>query len=830
MKIRSFFAAALVAVAAFAGCEQEEPLGLPDVTLGATDLEFTQEGGSQEMKFTATRQWKVEYDADWIAVTPEGGQGSNNEQSLTVTVTENTKANRTAKVTVTIGMVSKAFNVNQAGPGGATDGVEALTVKEFIEKADTENYYRLTGTVSGFSATYCSFDITDETGKIYVYSVTDESKSEWVDKIKNGGTVVLQGKYLFYAQKSQHEVVDAIIESFTEGGQTGGGGDTDASAVYRNNFDKAEATKTFGSGESWPYLDQFDGWMNQAGTGAAGVTYGYEGMSARANSTSDSSYSDYSGSGMNNMFFGKSAYLATYGISLGTAVNFNISFGTEKYDGNNKTAKFDPAEFHVYLSNDGVKWVELAYTFAGTEAGRWNVASADFTVPSGTSKLSVCMAADVASVYRMDDVKIVSTDKAGTAIDFSKGVEMDFAGGDDSGNNDNPGEDTDAEKPASLTKVTVAEFKTKEVNETDWYELTGKITEIQKEDWGNFVIEDETGSVLIYGMTSKWVGSNDKSFSQLDLKVGDTVTLGTLRGEYNGTPQGGGNKIPAYYISHVAGEGSSDDNNGGDNGNASVPESKGKKTVQEFIAAADNANYYELTGTVSGFNPTYCSFDLTDATGKIYVYSVLADSESQWSSKIKNGGTVTIYGKYMFYEKKSQHEVVDAYIVSYTPGEGGNEGGNDDGGDDAGSGVDPDWAYTFAKDDFGSEYSGRVTATFNGLTWNLEMDAKFFGFDSSNGRGLQMGKKTEPATLITLSTEGVTGTIKKLVVNTSGASGTNAVLTVSVGGSQFGEPAEVTKSAADYTFEGSASGKLELKWTNSAQAAVYIKSIAIELE
>ena len=73
MKIRSFFAAALVAVAAFAGCEQEEPLGLPDVTLGATDLEFTQEGGSQEMKFTATRQWKVEYDADWIAVTPEGG-------------------------------------------------------------------------------------------------------------------------------------------------------------------------------------------------------------------------------------------------------------------------------------------------------------------------------------------------------------------------------------------------------------------------------------------------------------------------------------------------------------------------------------------------------------------------------------------------------------------------------------------------------------------------------------------------------------------------------------------------------------------------------------
>ena len=708
MKIRSFFAGLIMAMAAFVGCEQEEQLGMPDVILGATDLEFTQEAGSQEMKFTATREWKLEYDADWIAVTPEGGQGSNDEQTVTVTVTENTKGNRTAKVTVTIGMVSKAFNVNQAGPGGETDGVESLSVKEFIEKADTDNYYRLSGTVSGFNANYCSFDITDESGKIYVYSVTAESKAEWTDKIKNGGTVVLQGKYEFYAAKSQHEVVDAIIESFTEG--QSGGGEVDTKAVYHNNYDKAEATKTYGSGESWPYLDEFDGWKNQAGTGAEGVTYAFEGMSARANSTSDSSYSDYSGSGMNNMFFGKSAYLATYNISLGSDVNFNISFGTEKYDGNDKSAKFDPDEFHVYLSNDGVKWVELDYTFAGTEAGRWNVASADFTVPSGTSKLSVCMAADKASVYRMDDLKIVVSDKAGTAVDFSKGVEKDFSAGEDSGNDDNTGDNPDVEKPASLSKVTIAEFKEKTVNETDWYELTGKITEIQKEDWGNFVIEDETGSILIYGMTSKWVGSNDKSFSQLGLKVGDTVTLGTLRSEYNGTPQGGGNKIPAYYISHVAGE-----------------------------------------------------------------------------------------------------------------------GGDDSGNDEGGSSIDADWTYTFAKGDFGSEYSSPVTVTFNGLSWVLDMDATYLGWDSSNGRGVQLGKKAAPATKINLSTEGVTGTIKKIVVNTSGASGTDAVLTVYVGGEEFGTDINTTNTATDYTFEGSASGKLELEWVLSV-AAVYINSISIELE
>lgn len=691
MKIRSFFAGLIMAMAALVGCEQVEQLGMPDVTLGVTDIEFTKDAGSHDLRFTATREWRVEYDADWIAVTPESGQGSNNEQTLTVTVTENTKGNRSAKVTVTIGMVEKAFTVSQEGPDGETGGVEALTVKEFIEKADTENYYRLSGTVSGFNATYCSFDITDETGKIYVYSVTAESKAEWTDKIKNGGTVVLQGKYEFYEKKSQHEVVDAIIESFTEGSQ--GGPEEPVNAIYFNDFDKETSAKV---NDKWPYCDEFDGWKNEKGSGVANVTYSFKSASPRATS------------GNNNIWLPKGgAYLAVQDIALGEAASLELSFNVICGSPGNYKKEFSSSAFKVWLSADKAKWVELplSVTANGTE---FDDAVAAFSVPASTSALSIVFEkiADDVDGYRIDNVNLSSAASAGTAIDFTQGVSKDFG----------------------------------------------------------------TGSV----------------------------------------------------------------DGGGDNGNASVPESKGKKTVEEFIAAADEANYYELTGTVSGFNSNYCSFDLTDASGKIYVYSVLADSKSQWSSKIANGGTVTIYGKYMFYEKKSQHEVVDAYIVSYTPGEGdndgGDEGGNDDSGNDSGSSIDADWSYTFAKDDFGSEYSGRVTATFNGLTWNLEMDATFFGFDSSNGRGLQMGKKAEPATLITLSTEGVTGTIKKLVVNTSGASGTDAVLTVSVGGNQFGEPASVTKSAADYTFEGSASGKLELKWTNSAAAAVYVKSIAIELE
>ena len=333
--------------------------------------------------------------------------------------------------------------------------------------------------------------------------------------------------------------------------QAGPGGSAEQLVLYSNDFDKEEAQKTYGSGSSYPYLDQFDGWQNHSGTGVSTVTYAYKAMSTRSNSKSDSNYSDYEGSGSNNLFFGSNAYFAIQNITLSGATKLQFTFGTEKYSQDNGSI-FMNSEFHIWLSKDANKWVELTdYVFAGGETeGRWNIASANFSVPSGTDKLSICMTTDVASSYRIDDLKLVIAETTGTSVDFSGAVEKNF------------------------------------------------------------------------------------------------------------------------------GEGTS---------TGSKPESKGKKTVADFIAAADNNNYYELTGTVSGFNPTYCSFDITDDTGKIYVYSVLDNSKSEWSSKIQNGGKVTIYGKYLYYENKSQHEVVDAYIVSFTPGEGGdNPGGDNPGGDNPG--------------------------------------------------------------------------------------------------------------------------------------------------
>lgn len=336
MKLRNLFLGVFSAVAVLAACQKEEQdLGTPDISIDKNEMTFEVAGGEQQLAVTATRDWKVETEADWVVVSPESGTASADPQTVTVTVLENTGMDREASLKFTIGMKSKYLTVSQAGPGGS---------------------------------------------------------------------------------------VEALI-------------------VYSNDFDKEEATKTYGSSNgSWPYLDQFEGWKNATGTGAANVTYSFQGMSARASSTSDSNYSDYAGSGKNNMFFGSAAYFSTNNIALNGATGLTLTFGTEKYSQDNGSV-FTNSEYKIFLSNDGAKWVELTdYTFAGgTTEGRWNIATANFTVPEGTENLSICMQVTVASSYRMDDMKLVMSD-GGAAVDFSKGVEMDFAAGNTGGGNQGGGE------------------------------------------------------------------------------------------------------------------------------------------------------------------------------------------------------------------------------------------------------------------------------------------------------------------------------------------------------------------------------------------------------
>ena len=276
--------------------------------------------------------------------------------------------------------------------------------------------------------------------------------------------------------------------------------------VYHNDFDKEKATKT---GTKWPFLDSFEGWKNAKGSGAGSETYAYNAVTVRSNSTSGSSYSDYSGSDANNLFFGSDAYFSVQGIKLSSEVNYTLSFGAEKYNKDNGSL-FKHDEFHVYISNDAKKWVELEYAFPnGDKEGRWDLAKSNFTVPEGTSSLSIYIKADLASSYRLDDLDLSVAASAGTVIDFSKGIDLGTGGSTGGG-------ETPAPTGNNIAAVCAAAAgSTADLKDVLVVGVTAK----------SYVISDETGKMLVYADADPKV------------KVGDKVNVAGTTKLHNGFMQ-----------------------------------------------------------------------------------------------------------------------------------------------------------------------------------------------------------------------------------------------------------------------------------------------------
>ena len=284
-------------------------------------------------------------------------------------------------------------------------------------------------------------------------------------------------------------------------------------AVYYNDFDKEAATESYGStGDKWPYLDQFEGWKNETGTGVENVSYDYSGASARNNSNTDGSYSDYPGSGLNNILFGSDAYLQINNITV-DAQNYTLSFGTEKYAYGVSDNTFKPEEFHVYISDNGERWVELEYAFPnGFKNGRWDLASSTFTIPSGTSALYIYFASDLSGAHRLDDVALAPAESAGTEIDFSKGTAI--GGGDEPG----PGEE-----------MTIAEVYNAEKGAD--VKTSGTVVATYA---NGFLISDTKDMILVYQ------NFNPESVPS----VGDVVTVSGVKGNFGGMDQIG---VPVEY-------------------------------------------------------------------------------------------------------------------------------------------------------------------------------------------------------------------------------------------------------------------------------------------
>ena len=178
--------------------------------------------------------------------------------------------------------------------------------------------------------------------------------------------------------------------------------------------------------------------------------------------------------------------------------------------------------------------------------------------------------------------------------------------------------------------------------------LTGYITSVVNETYGNLYIKDATGEVYVYGVLD--AEGNSKQWASMGIKAGDIVQVVGTKTTYKGTPQLQNVKVVEHFpVKDV--------------------------TVEEFIAAEENASvYYRLKGEVrnillndDGTQNVYGDFDVIDDTGSVYVYGLLSGwggKKQQFQSlNISEGARITLVGVRGQY--KGEPQVLDAFYVEH---------------------------------------------------------------------------------------------------------------------------------------------------------------------
>lgn len=389
--------------------------------------------------------------------------------------------------------------------------------------------------------------------------------------------------------------------------------------VYKNDFDKEKAVK---SDSGWKtYLDSFEGWRNETGTGISSVTYASSGVSARTNDkyNSSSSSSDYQGSGMNYLWFGKEPYFEVKNITLPASTNYTLSFGAERNEYKDKDKEpdntFKHDEFKVYVSKDGSKWVQIEYSFpAGDKNKRWDLASSTFTVPDGTSALYLYFMSTKASVYCFDDLTLSISEKAGTVIDFSKGVDLGTGGG------DNPGPATEMK----ISEVLSSPSGTAAI-------VTGTVAATYQR---GFVITDGADYLLVYDGT------------KCAAKEKDNVKVSGTTSEYGGLIQ-----LASPEVTVVS------------SGNAlTLPSPKVLDAAAFDAYSSSKIEYISYEGTLS-VSGNYVNVEVAGATKHTGSLAYINDS---FNAKSFDGTVVKVTGFYV--GLASNNKYVNTMVTDLVPG------------------------------------------------------------------------------------------------------------------------------------------------------------------
>ncbi len=565
--------AAVMILAAVVSCkEKEDDFGLANIGVGTESVIFTKDGGEQTVMLLSTRNWEAEItssdgEVDWLTLSPASGSPSSDSVKVVFTALPNTAEDRYATVTFNAGAVKATVSVSQPGETAKQyDAIADLRALYQGENVTITEDWTISGTVisnyrhanSGGlnnATSQKTVVIQDETAGISMYLVENNEDLALGDRVE----VKVNGLTLQRYQNGSLQIDAVPMDRITK---LSGGSQVEPKTI-------SAADLVTGEYES-QYVAVTDVQVVDSDLGKTFVTQDSEGKDRHT------SINFISRTGVKFLLFSSS--YSTFGDELvpegsgtlkGIAAvhggDYQISITSTDDYADLTGERFDDSGFErpqptkatieelLAAPVSGSVWYEITGTISDIESTVYG----NFTITDETGSIYVY---GLTSEWQADG----QNDKSFSELGLKEGDVLTLAGTRDV-YNDEPqiggpayyisheegqGGGDEPDDP-TVKEVTIEEFIAAEVSDNVWYQLTGTILSIDNDYYGNITIQDETGSVYVYGLTKTKVDKNDNSFSSIGLSEGDIVTLVGTRDEHNGEAQVGG---PAYYISHEEGE------------------------------------------------------------------------------------------------------------------------------------------------------------------------------------------------------------------------------------------------------------------------------------
>ncbi|QGY44341.1 DNA-binding protein [Maribellus comscasis] len=498
MRLKYLFPIFIAILALMTSCDDEETVTLlKEIQVSSSYVSIPVDGGSTSITVTAIDSWTVESDIEWLTISSTSGSAG--ESTLTFSA-ESALDGRTAELSIQCGDATQRINVVQ---GLAT--IASATCQEVIDGPESKTY-QVTGVVTAITnTTYGNWYLEDETGSIYIYGTLDEGGNErnflsW--GLEVGDEITVQGPKTVY--NGVVELVNVTVVNINK------------SLVKVDSVQNA--TLPLDGGEFVAY-----------------VTCKGEGLSVEIPDDAKSwlSISSVQTVGTNSVVTFK-AEANTEG-DRETTLTFSTTDGTKNY-----TAQ-------TTLSQAGAIIDATIEEFLAAEVGgtKYRLSGVITDISNTTyGNLDIRDFSGETFVYGIEDFQDKDL-KVGDIITIV---------GERSAYHESPQVGNAVlEDVIPVTPVTIAEFLAKPEDSDTYYMITGAISLIDYEPYGNLYLNDGDSEVYVYGCYPGWGATGDDRKGLLAAKgigVGDTLTVIGIRTSYDGQDQLG----YGIYFSHVSAE------------------------------------------------------------------------------------------------------------------------------------------------------------------------------------------------------------------------------------------------------------------------------------